>query len=160
MSSILFLSFSIINFLCLLTDQDNGHEAIQQGPDFHCWYLFTGLISDHLSYIYIRLLNHKCHTAHVRIKVQVIQNMAHRTSMQASYMIGLGMTMQENQLAAQIAARHNIFPQMALYMIYVMNLFGAGGNRSRVSHLGGEIVSHNTTEARQDLFMSDHIYPR
>ena len=30
--------------------------------------------------------------------------------------IGSGTTMQENQLAAQIAARHNIFPQMAPYM--------------------------------------------
>ena len=40
-------------------------------------------------------------------------------------MIGSGMTMQENQLAAQIAARRNIFPQM------VMILSGAGGNQSR-----------------------------
>ena len=68
--------------------------------------------------------------------------------------------MQENQPAAQIAARHSIFSQMApynwkascgtdvLYVIhkyvykkiknkkiknnYVMNLLGAGGNRSRV----------------------------
>ena len=29
--------------------------------------------------------------------------------------------------------------------IYIMNLFGAGG----VSRLGGEIVGHNTTDARQ-----------
>ena len=32
--------------------------------------------------------------------------------------------------------------------IYVKNLFGAGGNDPGVSHLGGEIVSHNTTDAR------------
>ena len=32
-----------------------------------------------------------------------------------------------------------------------MNLFGAGGNWSGVSRLGGEIVSHNTTDARQNL---------
>ena len=35
--------------------------------------------------------------------------------MQASYMIGSGTTMQEIQPAVQIAARHNIFPQMAPY---------------------------------------------
>ena len=38
------------------------------------------------------------------IKVQVIRNTAHRPSTQASYTIGSGMTMQENQQAAQIAA--------------------------------------------------------
>ena len=42
--------------------------------------------------------------------------MAHRPSMQASYTVGSGKTMQENQLAAQIAARHNIYPKMAPYM--------------------------------------------
>ena len=62
------------------------------------------------------------------IKVQVIQNTAHRPSTQSSYTIGSGTTMQENQQAAQIAAKHNIFSRMAPY---VMNLFGAGGNRSR-----------------------------
>ena len=38
------------------------------------------------------------------IKVQVIRNTAHRPSMQASYTIGSGTTMQGNQPAAQIAA--------------------------------------------------------
>ena len=37
--------------------------------------------------------------------------------------------MQENQPAAHIAARHNIFPHMAPYML--MNRLGAGGNRSQ-----------------------------
>ena len=112
-----------------------------------------------------------------------------------------GTTMLENQPVAQIAARHNIFPQMgrgrktwyecvkddmkalglhpewAVFRdmwrgfisggtsnpswawkegrfknkwwrwnasIYVMNLFGAGGNQSRVSRLGGKIVGHKT----------------
>ena len=57
--------------------------------------------------------------------------------------------MQENQPAAQIAAKHNIFSSDGA--IYVMNLLGAGGNQSRglLSRLGGEIVSHNTTDARQ-----------
>ena len=55
-------------------------------------------------------------TAHVTIKEQVIRNTAHRPSTQASYTIGLRTTMLENQPAAQIAARHNIFPEMALYM--------------------------------------------
>ena len=50
------------------------------------------------------------------IKVQVIRNTAHRPSTQASYTIGSGTTMQENQPAAQIAAEHNIFPRMAPYM--------------------------------------------
>ena len=36
-----------------------------------------------------------------------------RPTTQASYTIGSGMTMQANQQAAQIAAEHNIFPQMA-----------------------------------------------
>ena len=50
------------------------------------------------------------------IKVQVIRNTAHRPGMQANYLIGSGTTMQENQPAAQIAAKHSIFPQMAPYM--------------------------------------------
>ena len=50
------------------------------------------------------------------IKVQAIRTAAHRPSTQASYMIGSGMAMQENQQAAQIAAKHNIIPQMAPYM--------------------------------------------
>ena len=50
------------------------------------------------------------------IKVQFIRNTAHRPSTQASCTIGSGTIMQENLPAAQIAARHNIFPQMAPYM--------------------------------------------
>ena len=42
------------------------------------------------------------------IKVQVIRNTAHRLSTQASYTIGSGTTMQENQQAAQIAAKHTL----------------------------------------------------
>ena len=66
---------------------------------------------------YIRLLKSQvtyptCFT----IKVQVIQNTTHRPSTQASYTIGSGTTMQENQQAAQIAAKHSIIPQMAPYM--------------------------------------------
>ena len=62
------------------------------------------------------------------IKVQVIRNTAHWPSTQASYRIGSGMTMQENQPAAQIAAKQYLSSHG---VIYVMNLFGAGGNRSR-----------------------------
>ena len=83
------------------------------------------------------------------IKVPVIRNTAHRPSTQAIYTIGSGMTMQENQPAAHIAAQHNISSSDGA--IYVMNLFGAGmvGIDSGVSRLGGEIVSHNTANARQ-----------
>ena len=49
-------------------------------------------------------------------KVQVIRNTAYWPSMQTSGTIDSGTTMQENQPAAQIAARHNIFSQMAPYM--------------------------------------------
>ena len=45
-------------------------------------------------------------SAHLTIKVQFIQNTAHRLSTQVSYTIGLGTTMQENQPAAKIAASH------------------------------------------------------
>ena len=67
--------------------------------------------------------------------------MANRPSTQASYTIGLGTTMQENQPAAQIAAEHNIFYHMAPYMS--RNLFGAGqlvGIDRAVSRLEGKIV--------------------
>ena len=53
------------------------------------------------------------------IKVQVIRNTAHRPSTQASYTIGSGTTMQENQPAARIAAKHNIFSRMAPYMSWI-----------------------------------------
>ena len=49
-------------------------------------------------------------------KVQVIRNTAYRPITQASYTIGSGTTTQEIQQAAQIAARHNLFPHMAPYM--------------------------------------------
>ena len=39
--------------------------------------------------------------------------------MQTSYPIGSGTTMQENQSAVQIDARHNIFPQMAPYISWI-----------------------------------------
>ena len=80
------------------------------------------------------------HTTHVTIKIQVsIRNTAHRPSMQAHYMIGSGMTM-------HIAARHNIFPQIASYMSWIILVLV--GIDSGVSCLGDEIVSHNTTDAR------------
>ena len=57
--------------------------------------------------VYIRLLNHICDIPHkFTIKVQVIRNTAHRPSMQASYTMGSGTTIQANQQAAQIAAEH------------------------------------------------------
>ena len=59
------------------------------------------------------------------IKVQVIRNKAHRPSTKASYTIGSGTTMQENQSAAQIAAKHNMWYLSSDDAIYVMNLFGA-----------------------------------
>ena len=72
-----------------------------------------------------------------------------RPTMQASYTIGSGTTMQENQRAAQIAAKHSIFPQMAPYMSWIFKVLV--GIDPGVSHLGGEIVSHNTTDARHWL---------
>ena len=50
--------------------------------------------------------------------------------------------MQENQQAAQIAARHNIFPQMGLYIMSWIFLVLVGIDPG-ISGLGGEIVSHN-----------------
>ena len=44
----------------------------------------------------------------------VIQNTAHRPSMQARYTVDSRTTKQRNQPAVQIAARHSIFPQMVL----------------------------------------------
>ena len=76
-------------------------------------------------------------------KVQVIRNTAHRPSKQASYTTGT--TMQENQQTAQIAAKHNIIPQNAPYMSWIFLVLV--GIDPGVSHLGGEIVSHNTTDA-------------
>ena len=66
--------------------------------------------------------------------------------MQASYTIGLGTTMQENQPAVQIAAKHSFFPQMMPYMSWIFLVLV--GIDPGVSRLGGEIVSHNTTNAR------------
>ena len=95
--------------------------------------------------IYVRLLNHKWQRVNVTIKVQVIRNTAHRPSMQASYTIGSGATMQEYQPAAQIAARHNIFPQMAQYMSWI---FGAGcwWESIPAGLSPGRRDSHNTTD--------------
>ena len=67
------------------------------------------------------------------IKVQVIldgplaQRSTGRMDPQASYTIGSGI--QENQPEAQIAARRSIFTSDGV--MYVANLFGAGGNLSR-----------------------------
>ena len=61
--------------------------------------------------------------------------------------------MQENQPAAQIPAKHSIFFQMA--PLYVMNLIGADGNRSR-DLSPGRRDSHNTTDARQLPML--HVY--
>ena len=47
--------------------------------------------------------------------------------------------MQENQPAAQIAARHNIFPQMEPYMSCIFLVLV--GIDPGVSRLGGEIVT-------------------
>ena len=84
------------------------------------------------------------------IKVQVIRNTAHRPSLQASYTIGSGMTIQENQTAAQNAAKHSIFPQMEPYMSWIFLVLV--GVDPGVYRLGGEMVSHNTTDARQSFF--------
>ena len=54
--------------------------------------------------------------------------------------------MQENQPAAQIAAKHNIFSCMEPYMSWIFLVLV--GIDPGVSRLGGEIVSHNTTDAR------------
>ena len=80
------------------------------------------------------------------IKVQVIRNTAHRPSMQASYTIGSGTTMQDNQPAAQIAAKHSIFPQMVPNMSWIFLVLV--GIDLGVPCLGGKIDSHNTTDAR------------
>ena len=72
------------------------------------------------------------------------RNMAHQPSLQASHTIYSGTTMQENQPAAQIAARHDIFPQMAPYMSWIFLVLM--GIDPGVSHLGSEIVSHNTMD--------------
>ena len=68
------------------------------------------------------------------IKVQVLGIMAQRPSMQASYRKGSGTTMQENQQAAQIAAKRSIFPQMVPYMSSLFLVLV--GNDPKVSRLG------------------------
>ena len=90
------------------------------------------------------------------IKVHVIRNTAHRPSTQASYTIGSGTTMQENKLAAQIAAKHNNLSRMAPYMSWIFLVLV--GIDPGVSRLGGEIVSHNTTDARQTTDARKQIY--
>ena len=57
--------------------------------------------------------------------------------------------MQANQHAAQIAAEHKIFSQMAPYMSCIFLVLV--GIDPGVSRLGGEIASHNTTDARQKM---------
>ena len=90
------------------------------------------------------------------IKVQVIWNTAHRPSTQASYTIASGTTIQENQPAAQIAAKHNIFSCMASYMSWIFLVLV--GIDPGVSRLGGEIVSHNTTDALLCFFSNFLVF--
>ena len=66
--------------------------------------------------------------------------MAYRPSTQASYTIGSGMIIQKNQPAAQIAATHNTFSQMAPYMSWI--IFMLAGIDPGVCRLESEIVSH------------------
>ena len=61
-------------------------------------------------------------------KVYVIRNMAYRPSMQVSYAIGLGTTIQENQPAVQIELQLNTKYISSDDAIYIINLYGAGGN--------------------------------
>ena len=68
-------------------------------------------------------------------------------SLQASHTIYSGTIWQENQPAAQIAAEHNIFSQMAPYMSWICLVLVA--IVPGVYHLGSEIVSQITTYARQ-----------
>ena len=55
----------------------------------------------------------------------------------------------KKELVAQIAAKYNIFPQMALMALTapVMNLVGVDGNRSRGLTSGrGDSYTHNTRD--------------
>ena len=91
------------------------------------WHTPWSIPNNNMVYIlkYGRLFrNHKWYTAHVYIRVQVIRNTAHRPSTQASYSIGSGTTMQQNEHAAQIAAKHSITPQMAPYMSWIFLVYG------------------------------------
>ena len=63
--------------------------------------------------------------------------------------------MQENQQAAQIAAEHSIISQMAPYMSWIFLVLV--GIDPGVSRLGGEIVSHNTTDVLTCLGSHKHI---
>ena len=58
-------------------------------------------------------------------KLQVIQNTAYRPNTMASYTVGLGTIIQENQPGAQIVA--SIFTQMVPYHLCPES-FGAGRN--------------------------------
>ena len=55
------------------------------------------------------------------LKYRLYENAAHRPSTQASYTIGSRTTIQENQPAAQIAAKHSIFPRMAPYVPWILS---------------------------------------
>ena len=59
-------------------------------------------------------MSDKC--SHVTISGTGYTSYTKSASTQASYPIGTGTTIQENQQAAQIAARHNIFPQVVSHM--------------------------------------------
>ena len=115
-------------------------NCYRPGQDLWLFSLSHGFVCC-IIYSYIPLLNHKWHTSNVTIKVQVIRNMPHRPSTKAGYTIGSGTTKRENQPAAQIAAKHSIFPYMVPYMSWIFLVLV--GIDSRVSRLGGKIVSHN-----------------
>ena len=85
------------------------------------------------------------------IKVQVIYTKYGPPVQHAGYQHDRfsGTTMQENQQAAQIAAKHNISSQMAPYIPRIFLVLV--GIDPGVSRLGGEIVSHDTTDARHIL---------
>jgi hypothetical protein len=76
----------------------------------------------------------------------IVRNTAYRPSTQASYTIGSVATVQRNQPAAQVAARHNIFPQMASYVTNRMVLVGIDPGHTRLA--GGEIATTPTSSAR------------
>ena len=53
-------------------------------------------------------ISHMTNAHKLKSKVQIMRSTAYRSSTYASYTIGSGTTKQENQPAAQIAARHTI----------------------------------------------------
>ena len=76
----------------------------------------------------------------------IVRNTVYRPSTQASYTIGSVATVQRNQPAAQVAVRHNIFPQMASYVTNRMVLVGIDPGHTRLA--GDEIATTPTSDAR------------